>query len=387
MTSRSTALPATSKHTPRSPVNLSVRAGHDTPASLTAPANQKSRPLDTANTEKDVTALVRASPYAPKTDALVVVAVAHLQPTQQQRKHANRVRHSAVAGAGAADGTHRVDRPRAHPHQPSPSPDARRTHPTCRSQTSAQPRPYAPASTQTYPKSAWHASTLTALNNKESLPPDTANTEKHVTTLTRASLGTHTTAALVGAAVAHLQPTQQQRKHANWVRNGLTAGLGAADGTHRVDRPRAHQHQPSPSPDARGTCPTCRSHNNARALPHAPVTTQTQQKKHPSPPAPKPLAPTTRRQPQQLANFEAAKAAGRSTAAPCHHSNAPAATRLVAQLLTENAAHLLAATRAPENRPICRSPSLRKTPTKVRLETRQACPPLRVSPPPTKATV
>ena len=174
-----TALPAASKHTPRIPVNLSVRAGHDTPASLTAPANQKSRPPDTANTEKDVTALVRASPYAPKT------------------------------------------------------------------------------------------------------------------------------AALVGAAVTHLQPTQQQHKHANWVRNGLTAGLGAADGTHRVDRPRAHQHQPSPSPDARGTCPTCRSQTNARALPHAPVTTQTQQKKHPSPPAPKPLAPTTQRQPQQLANFEA----------------------------------------------------------------------------------
>ena len=160
MASLLTALPAASKHTPRIPVNLSVRAGHGTPATLTAPANQKSR------------------------------------------------------------------------------------------------------------------------------PPDTANTEKHVTTLSRASLGTHTTAALVGAAVAHLQPTQQQRKHANWVRNGLTAGLGAADGTHRVDRPRAHQHQPSPSPDARGARPTCRSRNSAQTLPHAPTTTQTQQKKHPSPPAP-----------------------------------------------------------------------------------------------------
>ena len=258
MASLLTALPAASKHTPRIPVNLSVRAGHGTPATLTAPANQKSR------------------------------------------------------------------------------------------------------------------------------PPDTANTEKHVTTLSRASLGTHTTAALVGAAVAHLQPTQQQRKHANRVRNGLTAGLGAADGTHRVDRPRDHQHQPSPSPDARGTCPTCRSRNNARALPHAPATTQTQQKKHPSPPAPKPLARAARRRPQQPANFEAAKAAGRSAAAPCHHPNTPAAARLVAQLLTENAALLLAATRAPENRPICRSPSLRKAPTKVRLETRQTGPPLRASPPPTE---
>ena len=248
MASLLTALPAASKHTPRSPVNLSVRAGHDTPATLTAPTNQKSRPSDTANTEKHSTALVTASPYTPKTAALVVVAAAHLQPTQQQRKHANRVR------------------------------------------------------------------------------------------------------------------------------NGLAAGLGGAHGTHHVDGPRARQHQPSPSPDARGTCPTCRSRNNARALPHAPATTQTQQKKHPSPPAPKPLARAARRRPQQPANFEATKAAGRSAAAPCHHPNTPAAARLVAQLLTENAALLLAATRAPENRPICRSPSLRKAPTKVRLETRQTGP-------------
>ena len=152
MTSLSTALPATSKHTPRSPVNLSVRAGHDTPASLTAPINQKSLATDTANTEKDVTALVTASPYAPKTAALVVVAAAHLQPTQQQRKHANRVRNGLTAGLGGAHGTHHVDRPRARQHQPSPSPDARGTHPTCRSQVSAQTLPHAPATTQTQQK-------------------------------------------------------------------------------------------------------------------------------------------------------------------------------------------------------------------------------------------
>ena len=122
MASLSTALPATSKHTPRSPVNLSVRARHDTPASLTAPTNQKSRPPDTANTEKDVTALVRASPYTPKTDAIVVGAAAHLQPTQQQRKHANRVRNGLTAGLGGAHSRHHVDRPRARRHQPSPSP-------------------------------------------------------------------------------------------------------------------------------------------------------------------------------------------------------------------------------------------------------------------------
>ena len=240
MASLLTALPAASKHTPRSPVNLSVRAGHDTPASLTAPTNQKSRPPDTANTEKDVTALVRASPYAPKTAAPVVVAAAHLQPTQQQRKHANRVR------------------------------------------------------------------------------------------------------------------------------NGLTAGLGGAHGTHHVDGPRARQHQPSPSPDAHGAHPTCCSRNSTQALPHAPVSTQTQQKNRPYPPAPKPLARAARRWPQQPVGIAAANAASRPAVAPCHHLNASAVARLVAQLLTENAALLLAATRAPENRPICRSPSLRKTPAQVR---------------------
>ena len=152
MASLLTALPAASKHTPRSPVNLSVRAGHDTPASLTAPTNQKSRPPDTENTEKDVTALVRASPYAPKTAALVVVAAAHLQPTQQQRKHANRVRNGLTAGLGGAHGTHHVDGPRARQHQPSPSPDARGAHPTCRSQVSAQTLPHAPATMQTQQK-------------------------------------------------------------------------------------------------------------------------------------------------------------------------------------------------------------------------------------------
>ena len=147
-----TTLPAASKHTPRSPVNLSARAGHDTPASQTAPTNQKSRPPDTANTEKDVTALVTASPYAPKTAALVVVAVAHLQPTQQQRKHANRVRNGLTAGLGGAHGTHHVDGPRVRQHQPSPSPDACGAHPTCRSQVSAQTLPHAPATTQTQQK-------------------------------------------------------------------------------------------------------------------------------------------------------------------------------------------------------------------------------------------
>ena len=152
MASLLTALPAASKHTPRSPVNLSVRAGHDTPASLTAPTNQKSRPPDTANTEKHGTALVRVSPYTPKTATTVVGAAAHLQPTQQQRKHANRVRNGLAAGLGGAHGTHHVDGPRARQHQPSPSPDARGTHPTCRSQVSAQTLPHAPATTQTQQK-------------------------------------------------------------------------------------------------------------------------------------------------------------------------------------------------------------------------------------------
>ena len=135
----------------RDPICLS-RLESSAQVSLTAPANQKSQPPDTANTEKDVTALVTASPYAPKTAALVVVAVAHLQPTQQQRKHANRVRNGLTAGLGGAHGTHHVDGPRARQHQPSPSPDARGAHPTCRSQVSAQTLPHAPATTQTQQK-------------------------------------------------------------------------------------------------------------------------------------------------------------------------------------------------------------------------------------------
>ena len=116
--------------------------------------------------------------------------------------------------------------------------------------------------------------------------------EKDVTALVTASPYTPKTAALVVVAAAHLQPTQQQRKHANRVRNGLTAGLGGAHGTHHVDGPRARQQQPSPSPDAHRSRPTCRSQISAQHLPHAPVSRQMQRKKHPSPPPPKPAQPT-----------------------------------------------------------------------------------------------
>ena len=91
-----------------------------------------------------------------------------------------------------------------------------------------------------------------ALANKESLPPDTLNSSKHATTLAEASIDTHTTANLINVAAAQLQPTQQQRKHANRVRNGGVAGAGTAHGKRHVDAPKARQHQPSPSPDARG---------------------------------------------------------------------------------------------------------------------------------------
>ena len=122
-----------------------------------------------------------------------------------------------------------------------------------------------------------------ALANKESLPPDTLNSSKHATTLAEASIDTHTTANLINVAAAQLQPTQQQRKHANRVRNGGVAGAGTAHGKRHVDAPKARQHQPSPSPNARGAHPTCCSRNSAQALPHAPVSTQTQQKNHPDP--------------------------------------------------------------------------------------------------------
>ena len=125
MASLLTALPAASKHTPRSPVNLSVRAGDDTPASLTTPTNQKSRPSDTANTEKHATALVRASPYTPKTDAIVVGAAAHLQPTQQQRKHANRVRNGLAERPWRSNKhTDKHITPSSHDHRTSRCPTA-----------------------------------------------------------------------------------------------------------------------------------------------------------------------------------------------------------------------------------------------------------------------
>ena len=92
--------------------------------------------------------------------------------------------------------------------------------------------------------------------------------------------------------------------------------------------------------------------------------------------------PATGRRPQQLADFEAAKAAGRPAVAPRHHPNVPAAARLVAQLLAENAALLFAATRAPEITPAPRS-RLRKAPAQLGLENRQACPPKRTTHQPT----
>ena len=176
--------------------------------------------------------------------------------------------------------------------------------------------------------------------------------------LAEASPYTNKTATLVVVVVAHLQPTQQQRKYANRVRNGLTAGLGVARATHHVDAPRAHQHQPSPSSDAHTSHPTCRSQTRGNMPPHTPASTQTQPEKRTSPPVPKPLARAARRWPLQLANLEAAKAAGRSAAAPCHHPNVPAATWLVAQLLAEKAALLCVATSASRNRPISRARAL-----------------------------
>ena len=81
MASLLTALPAASKHTPRSPVNLSARVGDDTPASLMALADHKSLAMETSHTQNHITTLATASSYTPKTAALVVVVAAHLQPT------------------------------------------------------------------------------------------------------------------------------------------------------------------------------------------------------------------------------------------------------------------------------------------------------------------
>ena len=217
--------------------------------------------------------------------------------------------------------------------------------------------PRSPANLLAWVTHATPASAL-ALADKESLPPDTLNSSKHATTLTRVSTEAHATAGFINVAAAQVQPTQQQRKYANRVRNGGAAGAGAAHGTHHVDAPRAHQHQPSPSSDAHTSHPTCRSQVSAQALPHTPASTQTQPEKRTSPPVPKPLARAARRWPLQLANLEAAKAANRSAAAPCHHPNVPAATWLVAQLLAEKAALLCVATRAPRNRPISRARAL-----------------------------
>ena len=55
----------------------------------------------------------------------------------------------------------------------------------------------------------------------------------------------------------------------------------------------AHQQQPSPSRDDHRCRPTCRSQNSAQPTYDASVSTQMQRKKHPFPPPPKPVQPTT----------------------------------------------------------------------------------------------
>ena len=103
---------------------------------------------DASSTENAVAALVQASPYTYASAAPVDVVPARLQPTQRQHNHANRVRNRLLAGAGGAHGAHHADRPRARQQQSSPSRDAHRSRPTCRSQISAQHLPHTPASRQ-----------------------------------------------------------------------------------------------------------------------------------------------------------------------------------------------------------------------------------------------
>ena len=81
-------LPAASKHAPPSQASSSAAASYSARAGRTPLAGPKSLPLDTCDTENCVTTLVEAIPYTYMTAALVTIVTAHLQPTQQQRKHA-----------------------------------------------------------------------------------------------------------------------------------------------------------------------------------------------------------------------------------------------------------------------------------------------------------
>ena len=81
-------LPAASKHAPPSQASSSAAASYSARAGRTPLAGPKSLPLDTCDTENCVTTLVEAIPYTYMTAALVTIVTSHLQPTQQQRKHA-----------------------------------------------------------------------------------------------------------------------------------------------------------------------------------------------------------------------------------------------------------------------------------------------------------
>ena len=98
MASLLSALLSASKHTPRSPANLLAWVTHATPASALALADKKSLPPDTLNSSKHATTLTRVSTEAHATAGFINVAAAQVQPTQQQRKYANRVRNGGIAG-------------------------------------------------------------------------------------------------------------------------------------------------------------------------------------------------------------------------------------------------------------------------------------------------